>query len=305
MTAAGNRSAAGSVLRSLASTAAELVGAALPLESRDLLEEVDARLARVPADLNEYGYDPWGLHPESLRHAAIPLLLLYRRYFRVETAGIDGVPDGPVLLIANHAGQLPFDALMIATAMLMEAEPPRLVRGMAEYWVSELPFASVWAARGGGVAGTPLTCREMLEAGEAVLAFPEGVRGMNKLYAERYRLQRFGTGFMRLALETRAPVVPVAVVGSEEQQPGLANATPLARLLHIPAFPITPTFPWLGPLGLLPLPVKYHIYFGAPLCFSGNPNEDDADIEDRVAEVRAAIGALLERGQREREGVFR
>jgi len=304
--AAGNAwSVAGAALRSAANAAADLVGAALPLESRDLLERVDARLADVPAQLNEYGYDPWGLRPESLRHAAIPLLLLYERYFRVSTHGIQGVPEGPVLLIANHAGQLPFDALMIATAMLMEAEPPRLVRGMAEYWLSELPFASVWAARGGGVAGTPQTCREMLDAGEAVLAFPEGVRGMNKVYAERYRLQRFGTGFMRLALETRTSIVPVAVVGSEEQQPGLANATPLAKLLNIPAFPITPTFPWLGPLGLLPFPVKYRIYFGSPMHFQGSANEDDAATLRRVDRVRAAISELLERGRRERQGVFR
>lgn len=298
-------SAAGAALRSIAGAATDLVGAALPFESQNLLERVDARLGEVPAHLNEYGYDPWGLHPESLRHAAIPLLLLYERYFRVAAHGIRDVPDGPVLLIANHAGQLPFDALMIATAMLMEAEPPRLVRGMAEYWISELPFASVWAARGGGVAGTPQTCREMLEAGEAVLAFPEGVRGMNKTYSERYRLQRFGIGFMRLALETRTTIVPVAVVGSEEQQPGLANAASVAKLLNIPAFPITPTFPWLGPLGLLPFPVKYQIYFGSPMQFQGSADEDDAGIERRVDDVRAVISDLLERGRRERQGVFR
>jgi len=296
---------AGSALHSAASAVADLTGAALPLATRDLLERVDERLAAVPAQLNEYGFDPWGLRPASLRHAAIPILLMYERYFRVETEGIESVPQGRALLIANHAGQLPFDAVMIGCAMLMEAEPPRIVRGMTEYWVSELPFASVWAARGGGVAGTPLTCREMLEAGESVLAFPEGVRGMSKLYAERYQLQRFGTGFMRLALETRTPIVPVAVVGSEEQQPGLANAKPLARLLRLPAFPITPTFPWLGPLGLFPLPVKYHIYFGAPMQFQGSANEDDAAIERRVEQVRTAITGLLERGRRERAGVFR
>ena len=145
----------------------------------------------------------------------------------------------------------------------------------------------------------------MLRNGECVVAFPEGVRGMNKLYRERYKLQRFGLGFMRLALETNTPIVPVGIVGSEEQQPGLANWSSLARLLGIPAFPLTPTFPWLGPLGLVPLPVRYHMLFGEPMSFEGDPNEDDAAIERRVAQVRGAIEALLQRGLSERRGVFR
>jgi 1-acyl-sn-glycerol-3-phosphate acyltransferase len=128
---------------------------------------------------------------------------------------------------------------------------------------------------------------------------------MNKLYRERYQLQRFGPGFMRLALETETPIVPVGIVGSEEQQPGLANLEGLARLLGMPAFPITPTFPWLGPLGLLPLPVRYDIRFGEPLRFSGSPAEEDVEIEARVETVRDAIRALLEQGRRERKGVFR
>ena len=274
--------------------------------SGDRVARIEARLARAPSELNEYGYDRWGLHPPTLARYAAPALWLYERYFRVETFGIESLPAGRVLVISNHAGQLPFDAAMIACAMLMEGEPPRIARGMAEYWVSELPFFSVAVARGGGVAGTPRTCREMLDAEEAVLAFPEGVRGMNKLYSERYRLQRFGTGFARLAVETRTPVVPVAVVGSEEQQPGIANWTSAARLLGIPALPITPTFPLLGPLGLLPLPVKYRIYFGEPieLAEPGESAEDDAHIDRHVESVRGAIEGLIARGLRDRAGVF-
>ena len=139
----------------------------------------------------------------------------------------------------------------------------------------------------------------MLENGECVTVFPEGVRGMNKLYSQRYRLQRFGTGFMRLALETRTPIVPVGIIGSEEQQPGFAN------LDGMPAFPITATFPWLGPLGLLPLPVKYRIHFGAPLRFEGDATDEDGVIEEKVDSVKAAIDALLEQGRSERRGVFR
>lgn len=283
----------------------DLAGALLPLSTRDALRELDDRIRKIPTRLNEFGYDPWGLHPETVRKGMLPILLVYRYWFRVETQGIERVPPGGVLLIANHAGQLPFDAAMVAAAMLLEAEPPRIMRGMAEFWVPQLPFVSEMASRSGAVAGTPETCREMLEAGEAVLVFPEGVRGMNKLYRDRYRLQRMGLGFMRLALEAQVPIVPVAVVGSEEQQPGLANLRGIAGALGMPAFPVTPTFPLLGPLGLLPLPVKYRIYFGDPMRFEGSPSDEDGVLQEKVDRVREAIEALFTRGLEERRGVFR
>src|SRR5262245_46493054 len=282
----------------------DLAGALLPLSVRDAERELDDRIRKIPTRLNEFGYDPWGLHPQTVRDTVLPALALYRYWFRVQTHDMQRVPPGRVLLVANHAGQLPFDAAMISVAMLTEGEPPRIVRGMAEYWVSELPWVSIFAARGGAASGTPDTCREMLEAGEAVLVFPEGVRGMNKLYRDRYQLMRFGTGFLRLALESHAPIVPVAVVGSEEQQPGFANLEGLGRVLGMPAFPITATFPWLGPLGMLPLPVKYQIYFGEPIQFQGSPTDEDALVDERVEQVKEAIRALLERGLAERRGIF-
>ena len=128
---------------------------------------------------------------------------------------------------------------------------------------------------------------------------------MNKLYSQRYKLQRFGLGFLRLALETQTPIVPVSLVGSEEQQPGLVNLESVGRLLGMPALPITPTFPLLGPLGLLPLPVKYRFYFGEPLLFEGDPSDDDAVIQRHVDVVRKSIEEMFERGLRERRGVFR
>ncbi len=234
----------------------------------------------------------------------LPLALLYRHYFRVETHDIDRVPAGRALLVGNHAGQLPFDAAMLGTAMILDADPPRISRPMAEYWVSELPWVSVLAARSGTLVGTPENCASMLDRGEVVMVFPEGVRGMNKLYSQRYQLQRFGLGFMRLALETGTPIVPVGIVGSEEQQPGIANLKGLGRVFGMPAFPITVGFPWLGPLGLLPLPVKYRIHFGEPLLIEGDPSEEDADVQRKVDRVRSAICDLLERGRRERTGVF-
>jgi len=289
---------------SVLAIAREVVGAMSPSWLQRLQGRIDERVARVPTRLNEYGFDDQGLAPDFVRQNMLPIALLYEYYFRVRTVNIERVPRGRVLLVANHAGQLPFDAMMLSSAMLLEGEPPRIARGMAEYWVSELPFVSVAAGRGGTLVGTPLNCASMLEAGECVMVFPEGVRGMNKLYEDRYKLMRFGSGFMRLALETNTPIVPVSIIGSEEQQPGLANLSGLARLFGMPALPLTPTFPLLGPLGLLPLPVKYHLYFGEPLSFEGDASEDDADIEERVDRVRAAIEEGFERGLAERSGIF-
>ncbi len=175
---------------------------------------------------------------------------------------------------------------------------------MGEYWIPRLPWVSILAARTGALVGTPRNCIHMLVNGECVVAFPEGARGLTKRFSQRYQLQRFGTGFMRLALETAAPIVPVAIVGSEEQQPSFANLEGLARMFGAPALPITPTFPWFGPLGLFPLPVKYRISFGEPLYFEGKASDEDAAIDVKVEEVKAKIAGMLARGRRERKGIF-
>jgi len=282
----------------------DLVGAFLPLSARGLEREIEERLRRVPNQLNEYGFDPYGMSLESVRRMALPVALLYRYYFRVETFDIDRVPEGRVLLIANHAGQLPFDGAMISTAMLLEAEPPRICRSMGEYFIPRLPWLGVGMVRMGAMVGTPENCVHMLENEECVLAFPEGARGMNKPYRERYRLQRMGLGFLRLALETATPIVPVAIVGSDDQQPGLANLTGVGRMLGLPSFPITVTFPLLGPLGMLPLPVKYRMYFGEPLDFDGDASDDDTAIQEKVDAVKDAIEGMLANGVRERKGIF-
>jgi 1-acyl-sn-glycerol-3-phosphate acyltransferase len=239
-----------------------------------------------------------------LRSSTLLAALLYRYWFRVEVEGIEHFPSGRMLLIANHAGQLPFDAAMLMCASILEAEPPRVLRGMAEYWMPTLPFIGTIGHRIGSVVGTPKNCVDLLNREEAVIAFPEGVRGLNKLYAQRYRLQRFGLGFMRLALETRAPIVPAVVIGSEDQAPAIANLRPLARLVGAPAFPITLTFPLLGPLGVLPLPVKYRILIGSPMHFGGNPRDEDSVIEAKVQEVRDEMRGMIERGLRSRRSVF-
>src|SRR3954471_9073610 len=261
--------------------------------------ELEARLARLVAPQNEYGVDPFGLELDFTKAAIAPVLWLYRNYFRVETHGIDQVPSGRVMLIANHSGQLPLDGAMIAMALLLEAEPPRVVRAMVEKWAPTLPFVAPFFARIGQVVGTPENCRRLLAAGETIMVFPEGTRGLNKTYDKRYRLQEFGTGFMRIATETQTPVVPVAVVGAEEQAPAFFDFKSVAKAIGFPSLPVTPT------LLPLPLPVKYHLWFGAPLRPAGTAEDDDAELERKVAEVKHAIESLLERGLASRASIFR
>lgn len=267
--------------------------------------EIAQRLREAPLRLNPYGYDPYGFHPDVARRALLPAALMYRYYFRVENFGIENVPSGGVMLIANHSGQVGYDAMMLAVSMLLEARPPRMVRGMGEYFFWKNPFIGTLASRAGTLVGTPENCIAMLHAGECVMVFPEGARGANKPFSKRYQLQRFGSGFMRLALETGVPIVPVGIIGAEEQQPGLANLEGLGRRFGLPSFPITVTAPWFGPLGMaFALPTKYRIHFGKPLYFDSHPDEADEVIERDVAAVKQSIAELLARGLEERTGIF-
>jgi 1-acyl-sn-glycerol-3-phosphate acyltransferase len=272
---------------------------------RALDEELREHLARVTTRRNEFGYDPFGADPVAIRRLALPLALVYRHWLRVETHGIEQVPEGRVLLIGNHAGNtFAWDGAMLSMAMLLEAEPPRLLRGMAEYYLPQLPWFNVLMHRAGSVVGTPHNCEQLLEHDEAVMVFPEGARGFVKPFTKRYQLQRFGLGFLRLALETGTPIVPVGIVGSEEQSPAFADVKWLGRLVGSPAFPITPLFPWLGLAGFLPLPVKFRIRFGAPLRFDGDPHDDDAAIEKQVEIVKDRIRELIAESLDQRESWF-
>ena len=274
------------------------------LLNRLVLDDVRERAQQLEADVGELGVDAFGYDPEFVPYVASPSVWMYRNYFRAHTEGVDNVPDGRCLLVGNHSGQLPFDGMMIAAALLTERDPPRYVRSMVEKWIPRLPFVSVVMARAGQVVGTPDNCRRLLERDEVILVFPEGVRGISKTFDKRYQLQRFGTGFMRLALETGTPIVPVAVVGAEEQAPALANLRGVAKMLNMPSFPVTPTFPLLGPAGLLPLPTRYRINFGTPMRFDGAGDEEDEVIEHHIIAVKAALQGLIDKGLAAREGVF-
>lgn len=263
-------------------------------------EYIEARFREVTTRLNENGVDQFGFDPEFAAKVVPYLAWIYQHYFRVESHGVDVIPDGRCLIVSNHSGQLPFDAGMITMAAFLERKKPRVLRAMIEKFVTTLPFFSFFFERCGQLIGTPDNCRRVLNAEEAILVFPEGVRGINKLFNERYVLKPFGLGFMRLALETNTPIVPCAVIGAEEQAPALFNLRGVARLLGLPNLPITTNLL----TGMLPYPTKYRIYFGEPLTFSGDSNDEDAEIALKVRDVELAVQRMLEEGLRARKHIF-
>jgi 1-acyl-sn-glycerol-3-phosphate acyltransferase len=250
---------------------------------------------------NEFGYDEFGLSRDHVRGAIRVATWLYRNYFRASAFGVEHIPtSGRVLFVANHSGQLPFDGLVISAACFLEPAQPRLPRSMVEYFVPTVPFASYLFARWGQITGTPENCRRLLAAEEAVLVFPEGARGISKSFDKRYQLAEFGKGFMRLALEMQAPIVPIAVIGAEEQAPAI-NVKPLARLFRMPSFPIVPYPPFLP---LVPLPVKYRLYFGEPMRFQGDPDDDERVLDEQAKTVKHRIESMIHLGLRAREHIF-
>jgi 1-acyl-sn-glycerol-3-phosphate acyltransferase len=235
--------------------------AALPRDARDTVQRL---LNRLEGDSEE---DEWGFD-EGFADLVEPFFgFLYDRWWRVKVEGADRVPaHGRALLASNHAGILPWDGTMISLALLREHPLPRHPRFLVLNWAFDLPWISVFIRKVGGVVASPYNALRLLEQDQLVAVFPEGVKGTGKPFAERYQLQRFGRGgFVEIALRAGAPIVPVAVVGSEEIYPKVGDVPPLARLIGAPFFPITPTFPWLGPLGVVPLPSKWRIEFCQPI----------------------------------------
>jgi 1-acyl-sn-glycerol-3-phosphate acyltransferase len=265
--------------------------------------EFDRQYARVLAEMAPTDFDPFGFNLGYARYAVHFAALLYRRWFRCQVSGLQHVPPGRALLVANHSGQIPIDGMMIAASLILDHDPPRLVRSMIEKWAATLPLVSTFFARCGQVVGIPENCRLLLEREELILVFPEGIRGISKTIDRAYQLEEFGAGFVRLALENRAPIVPVAVVGAEEQYPSVVNLKALADLVGAPALPITPLM-LLGPLGLLPLPTRYHIAFGEPIVLEGETDEEDERVAEHVRVVRSAIQELLRKTLDRRTSIF-
>lgn len=261
------------------------------LVSKELEEHVD----NMPTCIGSMGYDPWGFNLETAKVGLAFFKFFYDRYFRVETHGLKNVPtNGPILVISNHSGQLPTDGMMIGVALATNPHGPRAPRAMVERFAFNLPYVGKILAQFGSVVGDPGNCSKMLEHNEAVIVFPEGARGAGKLYKHRYQLQRFGNGFMHLALSTKTPIVPVGVVGGEETMPALANIKPLAKVLGFPSFPLAVPFP---------LPAKMILNFGKPMHFSGDI-KNEAAVTDMVNQVKKEIRILMDKGLSERKRIY-
>jgi 1-acyl-sn-glycerol-3-phosphate acyltransferase len=256
-----------------------------------------------------FGYDPFGLEIESAMLAFALARLVYKHWFRVESHGVENVPlKGPVLITPNHSGVLPIDGAMIGVDLARNLETPRVMRAVVDNFAGFLPFVNTLFYRFGQIIGARRNFEELLRQGELVVVFPEGHKGTGKSYRDRYKLRKFNVGFMELSLLNRTPVVPAAVIGAEEQYPYMIDLKPLARALNFPYMPVTPLMIALGPLGLLPLPTKYTIYYGEPLHFyrdhSPETVKDPETIYRLVEQVRTRVQELIDLGLRQRKGVF-
>ena len=257
--------------------------------------EVMDRVSRIEIPFNAFGVDPYGISKPHLARQYTILRWMYRRYFSVKTFGIEHVPArGRAMLVGNHSGGVAVDGAMVCASMFLDLEPPRLSHGMAEKFINTVPLLSLWTNRTGHFTGLPEHAERLLEDERLLLVFPEGARGTAKLYMERNSLVRFGTGFIRLALKTKSPIVPFAFIGGGEAIPTIMNSYTLGKLLGAPYIPITPY------LFALPLPVKLEIHYSAPMIFEGTGSEDDEVINGYVEQVRERIAALLEYGRKHR-----
>ena len=265
------------------------------LKSKLVPTELSEQINRIRKPIGSLGYDPWGYNNEAIKYGFSLTYHIYEKYFRVEASGVDSVPaEGPVLIIANHSGQLPIDGLLIGYALASRKDKPRMPRAMIERFFPTVPYLGNLLNEVGAVLGDPINCAKMLANNEAVIVFPEGVRGSGKLYQDRYQLKRFGNGFMHLAMKYKATIVPVGVVGGEETIPAIANIKPLAKALGIPYAPLA-----------LPvvLTAKVHLNFGPPMFFDDREIPEE-QVTDRVEQVKGEISKLIDKGLSERKRLF-
>lgn len=265
------------------------------LKSRLVNPEVAAAFDRMPVNVGELGFDPWGFNPDAAKIALTMVRVLYEKYFRVQAHGLEHIPrHGRVLIIPNHSGQLPMDGVMTGYAVATNPHGPRIARAMIERFFPTVPWLGNLMNQIGGIVGDPVNCIKLLQREEAVIVFPEGVRGSGKPYRLKYQLQRFGAGFMHLAMEHKTPIIPVGIVGCEETMPSLGSIDPLAKMLGIPYVPIAP---------LIPLPARVILNFGPPLHFEGRI-ENEGQVVEHVERVKDEIRRLIDKGLSERTSVF-
>jgi 1-acyl-sn-glycerol-3-phosphate acyltransferase len=260
-------------------------------------EQIAERVKRIEIPFNEYGVDPYGISQRYLSYAFTTLAFLYKSYFRVNAVGLEHVPArGRGMLVGNHSGGVAIDGAMVLASMFLEKEPPRLAQGMVEKFMNKVPFMSLWSNRTGQFTGLPEHAARLLEDERLLMVFPEGARGTAKLYKERHSLVQFGTGFVRLALKTKTPIIPFGFVGGGEAIPTVFNAYKLGALFGAPYIPVTPY------LFAVPLPVRLEVTYGEPLMLAGTGSEEDDVIQAHVDTVKAKIAELIDVGRRRRAG---
>ncbi|MCW5829170.1 MAG: acyltransferase family protein [Deltaproteobacteria bacterium] len=273
--------------------------------SRERLRHLRKSLRARGADVDDFGYDAvyWQEIQPRIRY-------LYDTYWRVETSGIENIPaEGRALIVANHSGLLPWDAVILREAVQIEHPNQRDLRPLIEDFAYALPYLSGFLRRAGIARADRRNAERMLREEKLVAVFPEGARGAAKMFRDRYRIQRFGrAGTVRLAIATQSPIIPAAIVGGEETHPVLAKSDLLAKWLGLPVFPITPTFPWLGPGGLVPLPSKWYVRFGEPIRPDRKAGADPGD-EIRINQLNEALRQRIQKMVhdvlRERRSVWR
>jgi 1-acyl-sn-glycerol-3-phosphate acyltransferase len=255
-----------------------------------------ARVKQLEVPWNRHGIDPYGMTQEELARLFTLLRFLYRTYFRVTVVGLPHVPArGRAMLVGNHSGGWALDALMVLASVFFDKDPPRLAQGMAEKFLVKLPFVARMTQATGQLTGLPEHATRLLEDDRMLMVFPEGAKGTAKLYHERHTLVKFGTGFMRLAMETRTPIVPFGFVGGGEAVPTIFNLYKVGRLLGVPYIPVTP---YLLPV---PRPVPLRLEYGEPMRFEGTGKEDDEVIGGHVDRVADRISVLISNGKRAQE----
>lgn len=254
--------------------------------------EVRDRVKQVGVPFNRHGVDRFGTSEVDVARMLTVFRWFYRSYFDVTTHGVEHIPPhGRVMLVGNHSGGWAIDAMMVIASVFLEMEPPRLAQGMADKFLNRLPFASLLTVRSGQLTGLPETAVQLLENDRLLLVFPEGSRGTEKLYGDRNTLVRFGSGFIRLALQTGTPIVPFAFLGGGDAVPSVLNLYRIGRLVGVPYIPVTPY--------LLPIPrrVPLQVYYSEPMRFEGTGAENDDVINGYVDQVRRRIAGLIERGE--------
>jgi len=303
----GSRAAAEDVAEALAGTAAapDPDGGQSPWEQ--LVLEVLAFARRRL--LGDYEVDEFGFDEDLVEHALLPALRpFYENWFRVEATGLDNVPRDGALVVANHSGTLPWDALMTTVALRDQHPTGRHLRMLGADLVFQLPFIAPLARKAGHTLACGPDAERLLHNGELVGVWPEGFKGIGKPFRDRYKLQRFGRGgFVSAAVRTGTPIVPCSIVGAEEIYPKIADIKPLARLLGIPYFPVTPLFPQFGPLGLVPLPSKWSIQFGQPIHTADLPRgaaEDPMLVFNLSDQTRETIQQTLYQQLSQRKNIF-